>query len=49
VTLAELYASAGEIDRSRSRIEEALSFNPQHPGARKLLARLSQQRAAPPR
>jgi hypothetical protein len=49
VTLAELYANAGQLDRSRSRLDEALSFNPQHPGARKLLARLNRGAPAAPR
>nr|AYM54058.1 tetratricopeptide protein [Byssovorax cruenta] len=41
VMLADLYAKQGHFDKTRARLEEAVTFDPQHPGARKRLATLS--------
>jgi HEAT repeat protein len=49
VMLADLYAKTNRMELTRARIEEALSFDPQHPGARKRLAMLNGEGAAPPR
>ncbi|HWA76239.1 MAG TPA: tetratricopeptide repeat protein [Polyangiaceae bacterium] len=52
VTLAEIYATQGHVDRALNMLNEVLEREPEHPAARALLARLQEQpskRGASPR